>query len=441
MYYCVPKGIVMNIKKINIKDNIDLCMINTDKFKMSRLSISFITEADRILSPMRKLMFSTIMRGSEKYPTVSIINRELDELYGSTVSFRYSTDGDRHVFTFVCEMLDERYVYKNDNVNILHGTLEILKDILTYPLKDDDGLLPKNFVESERRLACDAIKVKSNDQRVYSADKCKTIMFKDQRCGYSIDGNEEILTNITREELTNCHKSIFDSSKIQCFYIGSKSEEEIKSSISYLFSDVTSGGKIEYGYKPFISDKECTYHEEEKPVSQGRLNIGMRAGIVISDKEYYATSLFNEIFGGSSISKLFMNVREKKSLCYYCSSVYMISKGVIFISCGIKSENKDAAYNEIMYQLEEMKKGNFTDADITTAKKLLYNALTQVNDSPSGLDSYYFRRNMAGIPHTPEESIKLIEDVTKEDIMRVAKKITPDTVYFLKGTEEDGCDE
>ena len=430
----------MNIKKINIKDNIDLCMINTDRFKMSRLSISFITEADMIMSPTRKLMFSTIMRGSEKYPTVSIINRELDELYGSTVSFRYSTDGDRHVFTFVCEMLDERYVYKNDNVNILHGTLMILKDILDNPLVDNDGLLCSEFFEAERRLACDAIKAKSNDQRVYSADKCKNIMFKGEKCGFSIDGNEDIISGITREDLTLAHKEIFNTSKIQCFYIGSKSEDEIKTSLDYLFSDANSAASIEYGYTPFVSVKELSYTEEEKPVSQGRLNIGMRAGIVISDREYYATSLFNEIFGGSSISKLFMNVREKKSLCYYCSSVYMISKGVIFISCGIKSENKDAAYNEIMYQLEEMKKGNFTDADITTAKKLLYNALKQVNDSPSGLDSYYFRRNMAGIPYDPEESIKLIEAVTKEDIMSVAQKIVPHTVYFLKGTE-DGSDE
>lgn len=441
MYYCVPKGIVMNIKKINIKNNIDLCMIKTEKFKMSRLSIAFITEADRILSPTRKLMLSSLMRGSKNYPTVSIINRELDELYGSTVAYRHSSDGDRHVFTFVCEMLDEKYIYKNDNVNILRGTLEILKDILVNPIYDEDGLLSEEFVESEKRLACDAIKAKENDQRSYSADKCKRLMLEGQRCGYSIDGNEEIVSAITREELTECHKNLFESSKIQCFYIGSKSEEEICESIKYLFSDAESSGTIQCGYTPFVSDREITYYEESKPVSQGRLNIGMRAGAVMGDSDYYATSLFNEIFGGSSISKLFMNVREKKSLCYYCSSVYMISKGVIFISCGIKSENKDAAYNEIMYQLDEMKKGNFTDADITTAKKLLYNSLTQVNDSPSGLDSYYFRRNMAGIPYTPAESIKLIEAVTKEDIMRVAERIVPDTVYFLRGTEEEGYDE
>ena len=119
----------------------------------------------------------------------------------------------------------------------------------------------------------------------------------------------------------------------------------------------------------------------------------------------------------------------------------MISKGVIFVACGIKSQNKDAAYDEIMRQLDEMKKGNFTDADITTAKKQLYNALKQVNDSPSGLESYYYRRNMANIPYTPEESIKLIEKVTKEDIMRVAENVFVDTVYFLCGTEEEECDE
>ena len=441
MYYCVPKGIVMNIKKINIKDNIDLCMIKTEKFKMSRLSISFITEADKTLSPMRKLMFSTIMRGSKKYPTVAIINRELDELYGSTVVYKRSTDGDRHIFTFVCEMLDEKYVYKNDNVNILGGTLEILKDILENPICDDDGLISADFVESEKRLACDAIKARENDQRSYSASKCKRLMFEGQKCGYSIRGDEEIINSITREELTRCHKEIFSDSKIHCFYIGSKSEEEICDSLKYLFSSIDSSGNIEGGYTPFISDRECAYHEETKPVSQGRLNIGMRVGTVMGDDDYYATSIFNEIFGGSSISKLFMNVREKKSLCYYCSSVYMISKGVIFVACGIKSQNKDAAYDEIMRQLDEMKKGNFTDADITTAKKQLYNALKQVNDSPSGLESYYYRRNMANIPYTPEESIKLIEKVTKEDIIRVAEKVFVDTVYFLCGTEEEECDE
>ena len=433
----------MNNNRINIKNNINLNMISTQKFKMSRLSIAFLCEADKVESPKRKLMFSTLMRGSRNYPTVADINRELDELYGSTVSFRCGTDGDRHLFRFVLEMLDERYVYPNDKVDIIGGTLKILKDIINNPVRDENGCLSKSFVDSEKELACDSIRAKANDLRAYSADKCKRIMFENEKCGISIDGDEDIINSFDVAALTECHKTIFEDCSIECFYIGSKTQSEVIEYLNFLFSDNECRGNISYGYEVFDSTFEVKEISEVKQVSQGRLNIGLRCGVVLSDKEYYAMSLFNEIFGGSSISKLFMNLREKKSLCYYCSSVYMLSKGVIFIACGIKPENKKLAYDEIMYQLDQMKNGEFCDSDVATAKKLLSNPLVQVNDSPAGLDTYYFRRNMAGITLTPEESIEMLNSVTKEDIVAMANKVCLDTVFFLDadGTGGDGNDE
>lgn len=428
----------MKNTRINIKNNINLNFISTDRFKMSRISISFICDADRIESPKKKLMFSTLMRGSKNYPTVSHINRALDDLYGTNVSFRCATDGDRHVYKFVCEMLDERYMYPDDKVDIIHGTFKILKDILMNPKTDNNGLLSESYIDSEKLLACDAIRAKANDLRSYSMDKCKGIMFKDEKCGISVDGDEDIVAAFTPADLTECYKNIFKDCKIECFYIGSKSQSEVVDYFNYLFSDIECCGAVTYGYDAFCSDSEVKEITEVKHVSQGRLNIGLRCGVVMSDKEYYAMSLFNEIFGGSSISKLFMNVREKKSLCYYCSSVYMLSKGVIFIACGIKPENKKLAYDEIIYQLEQMKNGNFSDTDIITAKKLLSNPLVQVNDSPAGLDSYYFRRNMAGISLTPQESIDMINSVTKEDIVNMSARIFLDTVFFLDGDNIGG---
>lgn len=427
----------MNKKEIDIKSGVRLNMISTDRFKMSRLSISFIYNADELMSPMRKLMFSILMRGSRNYPSVAAINRALDDLYGSAVSFRCSADGDRHVFTFVCEMLDERYIYNNDGIDILHGTLEILKDILLHPLKDGE-MLTDDFIRSEKKNAADAIRSKANDQRAYSAEKCRRIMFGGERCGISADGNEEMIYSFTPEQLTECHRCMFNDASVTCFYIGSKSEDIINREIQGLFSDVTLSSDVRKGYTPYVSTRDIIFESEEKAVAQSRLNIGMRMGVVISDREYYAAVLFNEIFGGSSTSKLFMNVREKKSLCYYCSSVYMVSKGAVFISCGINADKRDAVYEEIMHQLNEMKLGNFPDDEISVAKKQIINSFKQVSDSPSGLDNYYFRRDMAGIGLTPSESIDMVMAVTREDIMNIAKRIVPDTVYFLGGSE---CEE
>lgn len=428
----------MNNLSTNIKNNVTLRMTETDKFKMSRLSIAFIYDADKIESPKKKLTFSTLMRGSKNYPTVTKINCALDDLYGSTVLYRYSSDGDRHVFTFICEMLEEKYMPKNDRVDILSGTLKIMRDILFNPFFENDGCFLSEYVNSEKAIAIDNIRAKINDQRAFSASKCKKIMFNGQKCGISVDGDEEIVSAFTREELTECYNSIYDNARVECAYIGSKNMGDISALLTDFFSDIPELTDInKYGYTPFNDDGEFKNIDEVKSVTQGRLTIGMTCNAVLGDRDYYAMSLFNEIFGGSSTSKLFMNVREKKSLCYYCNSVYLVSKGAIFISCGVNPENKDKAYEEILSQLEEMKKGNITPDEIKTAKKLIAGALDQIEDSTGAIDGFSFRRVMAGINETPRETLEKINSVTYDDIVKVAQNVKLNTVYFLHGEEPE----
>ena len=424
--------------KFSIKNNVNLNVVTTDRFKMSRLSFSFIYDADKISSPAKKLTYSTLMRGSKNYPTVTKINCALDDLYGSTVLYRFSSDGDRHVYTFVCEMLEGKYLPEGEEIDILGGTLDILGDILFNPLLDKDDLLLSEYVESEKLIALDNIRAKINDQRAYSASNCKKIMFQGEKCGISIDGDEEIVSSFDHKTVSECYKTIFDGVSVECFYVGSERHERISSLITKFFSRMPeSKNACSYGYTPFKAVKPLSFHNETQCVTQGRLTVGLTAGVVMGEDDYYAMSLFNEIFGGSSTSKLFMNVREKKSLCYYCNSVYLVSKGAIFISCGVNPDNKDEAYKEMLYQLDEMKKGNITDEEITTAKKLICAALRQVTDSPAAIDGFSFRRTMANITETPDDAYEKINKVTREDIVRISKLVEPNTVYFLYGEEED----
>ncbi len=429
----------MKKENINIKPNIDLNMIQTDKFKMSRLSFSFIYEAEKVASPTRKLVFSTLMRGSKEYPTVTHINRALDDLYGSTVLFRYSSDGDRHIYTFICEMLEEKYIPEGERVDILGGTLKILGDILFNPYLDDDGMLLSEYVENEKKIALDNIRAKINDQRAYSASICKKIMFCGDPASISVEGDEDIVSSLCREDISRAYDEIFSGARIECCYVGSQSRERIGAMVAEFFSKINSeSATLEYGYTAFTASREQISREDKRAVTQGRLNIGMTAGTVLGDKDYYAMSLFNEIFGGSSTSKLFMNVREKKSLCYYCSSVYLISKGAIFVSCGVNPENKNEAYAEIIRQLDEMKKGNITEGEIATAKKLICAALMQVSDSPAAIDGFSMRRKMAGVDETPQSTAEKIAAVTFDEIVDAAKRVVPNTVYFVYGEGEEG---
>ena len=413
--------------------------IVTDKFKMSRLSFNFILPADKKRSPLTKLMLAVLMRGSAKYPTVTSINKRLDELYGATVTWRATRVGERHIFRISCEMLGDKYCLPEDECDISRGVCDVILDILLNPLKDENGLLSEANIESEKKLAIDALRARINDQKAYAAAQCQKLMLGDDPAGISIEGSEEQIAAFTPEELTENIGYFLENSVLECYYVGNDDFEGLAKTVGDAFSSLKRETVALCGYeKAFTGTADgIRSAEETMSVSQGRLNIGLTCGVVMNDEDYYSMSLFNEIFGGSSVSKLFMNVREKHSLCYYCYSSYHSDTGTIMIGCGIKPENRDKAFAEIGKQLREMQSGHFGEEDIITAKRTVISGLRQISDSPSALEAYKFRRFLAGVDETLEESIKKIDAVEKDKIIAAAQKVRIDTVYFLTGNGEE----
>ncbi len=417
--------------------------IKTDKFKMSRLSFNFIMPADRERSPITRLMLATMMRGCRKYPSVISINKKLDEIYGATVAWRVVSVGDKHIFKISCEMLGNRFRFSGDDESIVDRVCAVVLDILFDPLLDEKGLLPETNFESEKKLAIDAILAKINDQKAYASEKCKKLLYGDSPLGISTEGDEEQIRNVTLDDVSANLKYFLKNSTVECYYYGNDDVNEVKNMINNAFADVgrekskTLGE--EYCFVP--KNEEICRYTESMDVSQSRLNIGAVCKTVMSDVDYYAICVFNEIFGGSSQSKLFMNVREKNSLCYYCYSSYHSASGVIMIGCGIKAENCEKTYNEILFQLEEMQKGNISDAEIDNSKKMIISGLKQMTDNPAAMEAFNFRRVLAGINELPEQSIEKVLSVTKDDIVKAANKLKISTVYFLEGKgDSEDCD-
>ena len=173
---------------------------------------------------------------------------------------------------------------------------------------------------------------------------------------------------------------------------------------------------------------------EDMPVNQGKLVIGMRSGVTLHDPDYPAMLMFNEIFGGGVTSKLFMNVREKMSLCYYCSSSPDSYKGLLFVQSGIEVENREVAETAINDQLEAVRRGEFTEEEMRSAYLGLVNSYRELSDSARGLESWYLGRMLAGVGGAPDDVSERLSVVTKDEIIAAAKKSAVDTVYFLRGT-------
>ena len=179
------------------------------------------------------------------------------------------------------------------------------------------------------------------------------------------------------------------------------------------------------------------YFEDSLQVTQGKLSMGFRLGECMEEPDAAAIRVFNGVFGGCVTGKLFMNVREKLSLCYYASSSVDLHKGVMIVSSGIEFDKFDAAKDEILSQLEAVKNGDFTADELEAAKRSISGDYRSLGDSPAALEGYYLDQALIGPDLSPAELAEEIEKVTREQVIEIAKGVELDAIYFLRGAKEE----
>ena len=171
-------------------------------------------------------------------------------------------------------------------------------------------------------------------------------------------------------------------------------------------------------------------------VTQGKLAMGFRTGgVTCWEEEYPAMAMCNAVFGGTTMSKLFMNVREKLSLCYYASSTLEKMKGLILVSSGIEFDKFQQARDEILHQLEEIRQGNMEDWELEGTRRTMIGAHLATLDVQDRQEDFWLGQTAAGLETGIEELVAQLEQVTREQVAQAAQKLELDTIYFLKGTE------
>ena len=225
------------------------------------------------------------------------------------------------------------------------------------------------------------------------------------------------------------------SSRLELFYCGSAERERVEEAISLAFAPLQRGRVV----PPVIAEKKSapeTPREitERMDVTQGKPSMGWRA----STNDAPAMMLANLIFGGYSNSKLFLNVREKLSLCYYASSAYHRSKGIVTVSSGIECRDVETAKREILAQLASVQRGEFEEWEVEGARACLIASLESRGDSADRMEENALGQAATGIRETADELIAALRAVTNELIAEAAQSMTLDTVYFLTGEDSKG---
>lgn len=409
-----------------------LTTIKTDKFKTNLISVSFQSEINRKTVTERSLLPYVLRSATEKYPSKKEINAYLESLYGASLSTTVEKRGKTHNVKFYLSLANEKFLGNREP--LLEEGVELLKEVILNPLIVN-GAFKEQVVEVEKRLLKEYIESIYDDKVSYALQKlvenmCKGEVFSTNSIGYVED-----LNRINGQTLMSAYQQMLNENQISITVVGDIEHEKVYE----IFKD-----HFDFQHRSInltvidSEDKEINdiqVIKEEQDIAQGKLNIGYRTHTRIGDEDYLPLLVFNGMFGGYAHSKLFMNVREKASLCYYCASRLDNYKGVMYVYSGIESENYEKAVKIIDEQLKDMIAGNFTDKEIELAKKSLINSKLESMDQASGMMAHEALNKLLKEPLTVEEWVNEVNSVTAEQIVSVAKKIKEDTIFFLTGKE------
>ena len=427
----------MTPNRLRIADNIELSTIRTEKFKSELLTLTVSLPLTKKNIAYNMLLTSVLKRGTESYPSIAELNRRLDELYSSSLDIKSARLGKNLTLTISADILDSRYI--PDHTDVLGGILDIIAETVYKP-NFTDGLFPVSIIEQEKKFLVESLNSIINNTRSYASTRLSELMFRNDPEFPTIEELKDIVSSITSEELTVFHRDIWSYAPLRLFYVGNTDTSILTKEILSRFPSWS----VHNGIPPVLPYAEpiCEYSSvtEKLPVSQGKLAIGFKTGIRIApnDDRQYAMIVLNEIFGGSAASKLFMNVREKLSLCYYCASNYDRYTGVITVSSGVENQNRQIAEKAIFSELEDIKNGNISDTELDAAKKSLLNGYRQIDDNPYDLQSYFSNREFFGLSEDIEFVKSKILKVSVSDISEIAANILCDSVFFVEGTAERG---
>ncbi len=417
---------------IELQPGVTLRCFREDRFKQGCLSVSFVRPMCREEASVNALIPAVLLRGTEKHPDLRSITLRLDDLYGAAVGALVRRVGDYQTMGLSCGFIDDRYAMDGDAV--MEPMVDFLRELLYEPVTEAGGFSAA-YVESEKKNLISTIESDLNDKRVYAMSQMLKSMCKADSYGVPRLGEKDGAAAITPQSAYKHYQKVLKESRMDIFYVGSVPAERVAELVRPLYAG------LDRDYRPL--PKQAAFQDaggedltEEMDVTQGKLCMGLVTPITNRSPEFVAMQIANVVFGAGMTSKLFMNVREKLSLCYSIGSSYYGSKGLVTIGAGIDFAKEEQTRAEILRQLEACQAGDITEEELISAKEAVLSSLRGTHDSPGSIEGYYATSALSGMKMTPAEYMAAVEAVTGEQVAAAAATLKLHTTYFLKGVTQ-----
>ena len=415
-------------------EGLRVCSYETDRFKTGILSVNLVLPLRGNIAE-KALLPSLLCASCREYPDLLSLNRKLAELYGAELSPSVAKHGENLVLRLSMTQIGDRFSLDGESISV--ECAELLCKALFEP-NVTDGAFDAEEVEREKRIMLDRLEAQKNNKRAYALKQMIGLMCEEEAYSLSALGTEEDIAALTPEQLYRSWQELLQTAFVQLQVVGDLQTDAITSLFRSYF-DKVEGRNVVRGETVVIPEAaDLKRGEEEQDVEQSKLVLGFRCGMTYPFENYAAVRTFVDLFGGGTYSRLFMNVREKQSLCYYCSARLMGGKGIITVQSGVETANAEVAETEILRQLFEMQEGGVTQEDLDKSHKSMEDYFLSVFDTPEELDGWFYSQAADETFQTPEELVAELKAVTVEDVVAAARAASLDTVFLLKGTGTNG---
>ena len=417
-------------QRMEILPGVFLTAVQTEKFKTGCCSVNLLRPMAREEAAAHALVPSVLLRATAQHPDIRSISAHLDELYGASLGPLVRKKGEVQTTGFFDDFIEDRFA----GAPVFRQTAEFLGEVLLEPALQNGAFLP-DVVSGERLNLENTIAARINDKRTWATSELLRVMCAGEAYGVPRLGELEDVRALDEKNLYAHYRALLTHSQVEIFYMGSHTPDAAAEAFREALRDLPRGELTPCGTVVVPRADAVRNEERALDVTQGKLVLGFRTGCTLTDAEFPALLMMNAIYGGGITSKLFMKVREELSLCYYAMSTLEKFKGVMLVSSGIDCAQRDVAQAEILRQLDAVRAGDISDYEFESARRYLRSSLSTGMDSPGRLDDFYIGQLIAGQPDTMQALSERIARVTKDDVAAAARRVSLDTVFFLKGVQ------
>ena len=416
------------INRRKIADGVYFSSITDKRYKKNLISVAFSTQLSEDTATENVIVPVLLTKCNSKLPTYKAFNNKMSRLYASGIGGTAGRQYDLQTISFGAYYLDDIYALSGEKMTGI--MTDILIDCLTSPVTEN-GVFSEKFVELEKKTVIDNIETAINDKRSYAIERAMKTICKGEPASVCSYGTVEKAKLITPDSAYKAYRRMLETMPCEIICTGCSDFDGVAEKFAAAF-EKAGRHDIENTTIALSPVKTQTVEVTERlTVNQSKLVLGFKSH---SDDDA-ALVLLQKIFGGTTSSKLFRNVREKMSLCYYCSAARNDLKGIMLVNSGVENENIEKTKEAVIDQLEEIKNGNFTNEDINFAEMAIKNDFKSVADSAGNVSNWYFDCIRKNDIVTPEEKLGRYLGVSKERIIAAAKSMVLDSVYVLTGNE------